>query len=124
MAIAGRHEDQVRAALPHLTSCQVSRLADAMKRLIDAFHPDRIYLFGSQARGTSRPDSDIDVLVIVPTVEEPSYRLAAQAYAEVASCQLPLELVFLTRAEFDARAPAATSLPATVLREGRLVYAA
>jgi len=34
------------------------------KRLVDAFHPDRIILFGSQARGTADDRSDIDILVI------------------------------------------------------------
>jgi hypothetical protein len=51
-------------------------------------------------------------------------RCVASAYAALAPLRLPLELVFMTRAEFDARAPAAASLPATVLREGRLLYAA
>jgi hypothetical protein len=65
----------------------------------------------------------VDVLV-VPEASESEYRLAARADAEVGACGLPLELVFLTRAEFDARARAAASLPAAVLREGRLLYAA
>lgn len=117
-------ELQVRAALPHSPSGQVCGLADAVRRLVDAFHPDRIYVFGSQARGTPRPDSDIDVLVIVPRADEPAYRLAEKAYAIVASLRLPLELLFMTRAEFDARALAFTSLPATILREGQLLYAA
>jgi uncharacterized protein len=124
MAISRRLEEQVRAALPHLPPQQVSELAGAVDRLVDAFHPDRIYVFGSQVRGTPRPDSDIDVLIVVPAAEEPTYRLAARAYAALAPLPLPLEILFLTRAEFDARAPAATSLPATVLREGRLLYAA
>jgi predicted nucleotidyltransferase len=81
-------------------------------------------VFGSQARGTPGPNSDIDVLVVVPAAEEPTYRLAAQAYAALGPLRLPLEIVFMTRAEFDARAPAVSSLPASVLREGRLLYAA
>ena len=30
------------------------------------FHPERIVLFGSYARGTPTPDSDVDLLVIMP----------------------------------------------------------
>ena len=124
MAIARRLEEQVRAALPHLSPRQVSELAGAVDCLADALHPDRIYVFGSQARGTPRPGSDIDILVVVPVAEEPTYRLAAQAYAAVAPLRLPLEILVMTSTEFDARALAAASLPATVLREGRLLYAA
>jgi uncharacterized protein len=122
MVVPRRLEEQVHAALPHLAPGLLDELAGAVCRLVDTFHPDRIYVFGSQARGTPRPDSDIDVLVVVPAADEPTYRLAARAYATVAP--LPLEIMFMTRAEFDARAPAATSLPATVLREGLLLYAA
>ena len=124
MASIQRLEEQVRAALPCSSPSQANELVGAVERLVDTFHPERIYLFGSQARGTPRPDSDVDVLVIVPATEVPTYRLAARAYAELARLRLPLELVFMTRAEFDAREPAATSLPAVVLREGRLLYAA
>lgn len=102
----------------------MSELAGTLERLVDAFQPDRVYVFGSQARGTPPPDSDIDLLVIVPTAKEPAYRLAGQAYSMLAPLSLPLELLFMTRAEFDARTPAAASLPAAVLREGRLLYAA
>lgn len=122
MTAAEQVEEQVRSALPHLSSFHVGALAEAVAQLVETFHPDQIFVFGSQARGTPRPDSDIDILVVVPSAQEPTYRLAARAYAVVSP--LPLEFVFMTRAEFDARVPAVTSLPATVLREGRLLYAA
>ena len=99
-------------------------LGRALERLVEVFGPERIYLFGSRARGTACPNSDVDVLVVVPTGDEPPYRLAARAYAEIGSCDLPLELVFMTWAEFEGRARAAASLPAAVLREGLLLYAA
>ena len=39
-------------------------LQEAVARLVDGLHPRAIILFGSQASGTSRPDSDYDLLVI------------------------------------------------------------
>lgn len=35
-------------------------------RLVARFDPDQIILFGSQARGTAEPGSDVDLLVIMP----------------------------------------------------------
>ncbi|MDD2485822.1 MAG: nucleotidyltransferase domain-containing protein [bacterium] len=35
-----------------------------VKRIVEQFKPERIILFGSQARGTAGPDSDIDLLVV------------------------------------------------------------
>ena len=40
------------------------KLEKIVRQIVEAIHPYRIYLFGSQARGTAREDSDIDLLVI------------------------------------------------------------
>ena len=39
-------------------------LQAVVQRLVDALHPQSIYLFGSRAEGRARPDSDFDLLVI------------------------------------------------------------
>ena len=39
---------------------------DLVRRIVDAAHPLRIYLFGSAARGTALANSDLDVLVVMP----------------------------------------------------------
>jgi len=41
-------------------------LEDMVRRIVDAVHPVRIILFGSAARGEMGPDSDLDVLVVMP----------------------------------------------------------
>lgn len=41
-------------------------LTQAARRLVDGFDPERIVLFGSQARGTADERSDVDLLVVVP----------------------------------------------------------
>ena len=38
-----------------------------VRRIVDEFHPDRIILFGSYAHGQPRPESDLDLLVIMDT---------------------------------------------------------
>lgn len=43
---------------------------EIVERLISRFHPRRIYLFGSRARGNARPDSDYDFLVEIDTEPE------------------------------------------------------
>lgn len=44
-------------------------IREATQRLVKAAHPDEIILFGSYARGDFDKDSDLDLLVILPTVE-------------------------------------------------------
>jgi len=40
-----------------------------VERIVEQFHPLRITLFGSRARGDAGPDSDVDLLVVLPQVE-------------------------------------------------------
>jgi uncharacterized protein len=117
-------EQHIREAVAHLVGDRASELTRVVKLLVATFHPERVYVFGSQARGTPGPNSDVDILVVISTADEPTYRLAARAYVALAPLGLPVEILFMTRNEFDERAPAAASLPARVLSEGRLLYAA
>ncbi len=41
-------------------------LDELVRRIVEAVHPLRIILFGSAARGEMGPDSDLDVLVVMP----------------------------------------------------------
>ena len=48
------------------------RLKEIVDRLVAAYRPERVYLFGSHARGEPGPDSDFDLLVLVPDEPNPS----------------------------------------------------
>lgn len=48
----------------------------------DALNPVQTILFGSRARGTHRPDSDIDLFIITAAETEPDYREYAKGIAE------------------------------------------
>jgi predicted nucleotidyltransferase len=37
------------------------KLAEIVRRLVEAYQPERIYLFGSKARGEANPNSDYDM---------------------------------------------------------------
>jgi len=57
-------------------------LSELLRRLVAAYDPERIYLLGSVARGEAGPDSDYDLMIIVPddaTPERPRSRLTYQA---------------------------------------------
>jgi predicted nucleotidyltransferase len=116
--------ERIRCELPHLAEHEVCELAGVVERLAEAFQPKRIYVFGSQARGEATPDSDIDLLIVVAQADEPTHRLAQAAYRIATPHSLALDLLVMPLDEFERRSRALASLPATVLREGRVLYAA
>ena len=99
-------------------------LEEMVRRLVTAFHPDHIYLNGSRARGEAGPDSDYNLMLVVSASEAPRYRRNQQAFRALCGLGVPKGVIVLTRAEFEAGRKVICSLPATVLREGRLLYAA
>ena len=56
------------------------KLAEIVRRLIEAYRPLRLYLFGSHARGEAGADSDYDLLLVVPDDASPERRRSRLAY--------------------------------------------
>ena len=98
-------------------------LAEIVQRLVTAFHPERIYLFGSTARREAGPDSDYDLMVVVSAADEPGYRLAQRAHGLLWGLGTAADILVWTREQFYSRQYVCASLPATILREGQLLYA-
>jgi predicted nucleotidyltransferase len=99
-------------------------LAEIVRRLVQAYQPERIYLFGSKARGDAGPHSDYDIMVVVREAGEPGYRLSQRAHALLWDLGTAADVLFWTKDRFDRRLHLKASLPATVVREGRLLHAA
>ncbi len=41
-------------------------ISEMVNRIVEHFDPEKIILFGSHARGEAGPDSDVDLLVVMP----------------------------------------------------------
>jgi predicted nucleotidyltransferase len=98
-------------------------IQEITRRLIEFYRPVRVYLFGSAARGDMGPDSDLDFCVVLPDgVPETLYR-DRSIHQRFWGLHTPVDVVRLPLADFDARADhVVASLPATVVREGKLLY--
>ncbi len=91
--------------------------------LVEAFDPERIYLFGSYARGDAGPDSDYDLMMIVAGSDQPQYKRSQAAHGVLARFPMAKDILVWTRDEFDGDVHLKASLPAAILREGILLYA-
>ena len=97
-------------------------LDEIVSRLAKGLQPERIYLFGSQARGQAGLGSDIDLLVVVPHSVLPRHQREAKSYDLLWGLTTPVDVIVLTRAEFQRTARVKTSLAATVKSRGKLLY--
>ena len=99
-------------------------LRTIVDRLVDAYQPVRIYLFGSLARGEGSEDSDYDLMVVVRDDAPAELQRSRRAYEALRGTGTAADVLVWTRSAFDARLHLRASLPSTVTREGKLLYAA
>lgn len=95
-----------------------------VERLVETYRPERIYLFGSAARGDAGPDSDYDLMIVVPDATPLAAQDTGPAYRALWRLGAAVDLLVWTREQFDSRLHLRASLPSTIRREGRLLYAA
>lgn len=96
-----------------------SRVAD---RIVERCDASRIVLYGSVARGDDGPDSDIDLLVVMPIVGR-RHDASVRVLNELRDMPVPVDITVVDPARLDEEA----SVPGVVraaLREGRVLVAA
>ncbi len=110
-------------ALPTSVAQPGTALDELVRRLVHAHNPWRIYLFGSRGRGEAASDSDYDLLMVLETLEGATHAIAQAAHSQAWGLGISVDILVMTREEFERRLPLRASLPATVVREGRLLHA-
>lgn len=99
-------------------------LAEIVRRLITAYKPERIYLFGSRARGDSGANSDYDLMVVVPDSAPPERMRSRLAYQVLRGTGTAADVLVWNREAFECRLHLRASLPYAVVSEGTLLYEA
>lgn len=89
------------------------------------FHPDKIVLFGSHAYGNPGPESDVDLLVVMPFEGSP-FRQAAVILDHVVHAVgvIPFDLLVRTAQQVQERIQMGDSFMRDVIERGRLMYEA
>jgi excisionase family DNA binding protein len=112
-----------RSALSALPTERDPVVTEIVRRLVAAYDPELVYLFGSAARGDANPNSDFDVLVIVPDDASTDRVRSRRGYEALWGLGVAVDVLVMRRGAFEARAGVPTSLPATVREEGVLLHA-
>jgi len=94
-------------------------------RIVQAANPEKVILFGSQARGESNTDSDIDLLI----VEEEAFNEKRSRRQEMvrisqnlAQFRVPIDLFVYSRDEVQQWQKSVNHVLAREIREGKVLY--
>ena len=93
---------------------------ELVRQIADNFQPQRIILFGSYAWGTPRPESDVDLLVVMDT----SLREAEQAlqiYQKI-DYLFGLDLLVITPERLTERLKWGDSFLQDIIKRGKVLY--
>lgn len=95
---------------------------EVVRRLVDEFHPESIYLFGSRVWGKPTAESDMDLLVIVSKSRQKPIQRAIRAQRSLRGVKAAVDVLVKTRKEFERYTSVKASLEAQITREGKLLY--
>lgn len=96
---------------------------DIVERIVAEIEPARVLLFGSVARGDDGPDSDIDLMVVLPDLDyRQRHEIEANLYYLLGGA-IPVQVFVTDVRECRRRRDVIGSMHYWPLREGRVVYA-
>ena len=93
-----------------------------VKRIVERFHPDRVILFGSHARGTAGPDSDVDLLVVM-SVTGSKREKQLEVRRALHEFKVSKDIIVTTPEDFEWRKEIPGTIERPAAREGKVVYA-
>ncbi|MEX2120232.1 MAG: nucleotidyltransferase domain-containing protein [Pirellulales bacterium] len=97
---------------------QIGRM---VKRIVSKFHPEKIILFGSHARGEAGPDSDVDLLVVM-TFEGSVVDKRLEIRQALHHFPMPLDVVVTSPDDFAWRKDVVGTIEWPASREGKVLY--
>ena len=93
----------------------------AVHRIVATANPSRVILFGSRATGRDDPQSDLDLVVILPEVKDRGKEMVRMLNA-VRDVGIGVDLLVYSEAEVAERSNWSSSALYWALREGKVLY--
>ena len=97
-------------------------LNEIVQRLVNALHPEKIYLFGSHAYGQPNDDSDVDLLIVVNDSDLPIRMKTVESYRALRGLLVPAEIKVVAQTVFEKRSQWLNSIERVVAEKGKLLY--
>jgi len=91
------------------------------ERIVRRFEPVKIILFGSYAQGKQTPDSDIDLLVVMP-VRGSKRKKAVEIGVELHDINVAKDVIVVRPEEFEWRKETIGTIEWPAFHEGKVLY--
>jgi predicted nucleotidyltransferase len=98
------------------------QVQEMVERILSRFMPDKIILFGSHARGDPGPDSDVDLLIVMPVTGSKREK-AIEIGVALHDIRISKDLIVVTPEEFEWRKATIGTIEWPAWREGKILYA-
>lgn len=99
------------------------KIAEAVRRIVEAAAPVRIILFGSAARDEAGRDSDVDLIVVERDVSD-RYAETVRLHRALRGLILPVDILVIADRDFEEWAATPGSVYRTASMEGKVLYEA
>ncbi len=111
------------SAALHVAPIDLLPIAPLIERIVSQMEPEEIWLFGSRAEGRARPDSDYDLLAVLPDNTPESALDLIKAFELTCGLGVPADLVPCTRSDFEEEKDEVGTLARAAYHRGKRIYA-
>ncbi|MFH1438065.1 MAG: nucleotidyltransferase domain-containing protein [Pseudomonadota bacterium] len=98
------------------------KINEMVRRIVDLFKPDKVILFGSHARGTAGPESDVDLLIVM-RVAGSKREKQVEVRLALHDIRISKDIIVVTPEEFEKHRSIAGTIVMPAVKEGKVLYA-
>ncbi len=96
-------------------------IQEIKNRIVSGVQPEKIILFGSYAYGTPTKDSDLDLLVILPT-KEPMHKRIHRIRQLLHDFRVPKDIIVYTPEEVEKWKNVPNAFITSIAKKGKIIY--
>jgi len=109
------------AARPRFRRVTRKQIDTVVQKIVQAFHPKKVILFGSYAYGKPSVDSDVDLLIIAESTERPAQR-AIRVVKQLLDVPFPMDVLVRTPQEVRQRLQINDCFMREIVEQGQVLY--
>jgi predicted nucleotidyltransferase len=115
-------EEMMEGGSPEAITEAQEKIREMTRRIVERFDPEKVILFGSHARGEAGPDSDVDLLVVMPVAGSKREK-GVEIGVALHDIRIPKDIIVTTPEAFEWRKEVVGTIERPAAREGKVLYA-